>query len=518
MTSATELAVDSSAADRPAQPTEPGEPTQAQSGPVRAAVWVVLTVAIAMIAGAWALATPYGATPDERSHVYHAAGSAGGDFFPNPSAAKYGTGAVYGIPQGLVRQCTVGGIADFCPGRSDAHTIVPAPSYTGRYNSVYYAVVGWPLRLWPDATGLLIARLLSVLLVAVTLAAAVYCAARWSRRRVVIPALIAAGTPMLFHIAGAVNPNGLEIAAGTLLFCALIPLGDSAQPVQPACVRLAALAGCLLMTLRALGPLWFVIGTLVVLLGASRARLRALIGFPTVRRWGIAVAIVGLAGVAWTLVFHAAAGAVVATQHVSASAAVKQMLLSNWSALLVQMVGDLGYLSTSLPGIVIFTWAAVIGFLVLGAAVLGTRSARIRLLALVLACLAIPTASVVASVNTLDFFWQGRYSLPLAVGLPIVAAYELSIVDILNERTIRRLTWLLAVVLLPTQLVALWLMMIRWQNNMVPLGIHFPVNPLQSTGWRPPHGPLPPIVVMVVGLIMLGWVYLRLVRRVKPRP
>ncbi|GAA4701243.1 DUF2142 domain-containing protein [Phytohabitans rumicis] len=475
-------------------------------------VWVGVFLGLVLIGGAWAVATPIGGTPDEKAHIYHAAGVAGGDFFAKPTDAKYGTGVFHEIPQNLVNGCEKGGIADFCANPQDPDKLVRVGTYTGRYNPLYYAAVGVPLRLWPNAAGLLASRMISVLLVAAVLTAAIYSAARWSRSRVLIPALVVAGTPMLFHLMGAVNPNALEIAAGTLFFCALIPLADPSTTVHAACVRLAGVAGILLVTLRGLGPLWLAIGLVVVLAGAGRGRLRELARHRTVRRWGVAVLVAGAAGVAWTVLFKATAGAEVATQHVGPLDALKTMVLVYWGAILIQMVGNLGYLSTALPGFVVFTWAAVVGFLVVGVGVLGSRSAKVRVLALILACLAIPTLAVVTAVDTLDFFWQGRYSLPLAVCVPLICAHELAVAGVLTGPAIRRLTRMLVVVLLPAQLIGLLMILVRWQNNMVQVGVDLPLNPLESTGWRPALGPLLPIVLMFVGLTVVGWAYLALVR------
>ena len=86
------------------------------------------------------------------------------------------------------------------------------------------------------------------------------------------------------------------------------------------------------------------------------------------------------------------------------------------------MVGWFGWLDTPAPVGVHLAWAVAL----LATVLLGLRAARPVRAALVvllgIGTVAIPVVLELASANTVGFYWQGRYTLPLAVGVPLVAA------------------------------------------------------------------------------------------------
>jgi len=86
-----------------------------------------------------------------------------------------------------------------------------------------------------------------------------------------------------------------------------------------------------------------------------------------------------------------------------------------------QLVGVFGPLNVPLNGIAYGVWEAVTVMVVVAAVVVGNRRER---LALVLAVLAVPAASIavsVAVVHQTGFGMQGRYVSALAVGVPLLA-------------------------------------------------------------------------------------------------
>jgi hypothetical protein len=205
--------------------------TSTRSGGRRLPILVFL--GFFLVFGAWAVAAPYDAPPDEVQHVIRAYGVLSGQIAPAPTSVKWGVnnngaGAYQRVPEGLYHPARCWG---FDPGKSAAcqppiggGRLIDAPTSAGRYNPVYYAAVGLPLRIWPGWGGLVLSRLLSAALSAALLAWAFVTLIRWSRYGLMLAGLMAAATPMLAHLAGAVNPNGLEITAGIALFCGGIPL------------------------------------------------------------------------------------------------------------------------------------------------------------------------------------------------------------------------------------------------------------------------------------------------------
>ena len=120
--------------------------------------------------GAWSVAAPYSGSPDEVDHAVRAAGVVSGQIAPEPTAAKRGSGAFQTVPAGLVPRnlgCWIhkASINVSCAqGPSANRTLVQQATGAGRYQPLYYAAVGGPLRLWPGQPGLILARLISAAL------------------------------------------------------------------------------------------------------------------------------------------------------------------------------------------------------------------------------------------------------------------------------------------------------------------------------------------------------------------
>ena len=89
--------------------------------------------------------------------------------------------------------------------------------------------------------------------------------------------------------------------------------------------------------------------------------------------------------------------------------------------MLRQMVGDFGWLDTRAPGVTFFIWVVAIGGV--AALTLAIASSRFvwALLAATAATVVLPVIVEAAGAQEAGFIWQGRYTLPLAVGIPIIA-------------------------------------------------------------------------------------------------
>src|SRR5690606_32050389 len=167
-------------------------------------------------------------------------------------------------------------------------------------------LVGAPLAVWPDWTGVLLARLISAAICAAFLALAFSDLLRWGRRRVVLAGLVVAATPMVAHMGGAVNPSGVELAAGIAFFAAALPLLFNPEARRNRTLLwhlgLAALA---LATLRMLGPLWLGLAVLALLLPFRRATLADLWRWRALRAWMFAVIGAAMAAVVWAFALKA---------------------------------------------------------------------------------------------------------------------------------------------------------------------------------------------------------------------
>ncbi|MDH6111016.1 hypothetical protein P3T36_005920 [Kitasatospora sp. MAP12-15] len=475
--------------------------------------WLVAFLGFFFLAAGWALAAPFDGTPDEGEHVVRAYGVASGDFAPAPTTAGLGTGAFQTVPASLVRvNCwffhpdTTAACA--VPPGGSTH-LVKTPTRAGRYNPVYYLVVGWPLLLWPTMKGVLAARLVSAALSAAMLAIAADSAVRWTRHRVMLAGVLAAVTPITLSLAGAVNPNGLEIAAGVALSALLIPiLLDPEVPLRRASLVQVAVVGAVLMFLRALGPLWCVAIVGILLVPTHRALLDRLWRSKPARWATGAIVAAGLFGVAWTVIMKASQLAVLKLGPTYGFQDILRFEFFNrWGNYVNEMIGVMSWLDTDLPGPVYTIWYMVLGVLVVGALAFGTRTDRWRMFAFFAVTFGVPTVSEIMTVNQYGFAAQGRYMLPIAVAMPIFGAFVLGHRRVLNEKHSAGLTRLVAVVVVTLQLVFLWWTMLRWQIGQSVMMADTHLNPLAGT-WHPEVGSLAPLLAAVLGaVLMIGYAW-----------
>jgi Predicted membrane protein (DUF2142) len=464
-------------------------------------LWLLAFLAFFLIGAAWATAEPYNATPDEAQHIYRAVGVAYGGLAP-------ADGSTETVPRSLIASyCWVGNatLSAHC-GREPGGDSTPAPhpSDAGRYNPVYYLVVGWPLRLWPNWTGVYLARLISVGLIACCLAWALYGTIRWSRYRLLAAAVLVATTPMTMHLAGGINPNGLEIAAGTALFAALVPLAlDPDSPYRRPLMVQALAAATVLAVLRAFGPLWLLVAFVALFVPTSRAALRAATRGRPVRVGLGVVAVAVTFGIAWTE--FAKTGATTSSNlpiKISLDHALRIEVLQRAGSYAQEMVGVMSWTDTFMPGWFYLAWYAALGALVVTALFLGGWVERWRLAVLTGAAFGIPIMLDTLEANTYGLVSQGRYTLPIAVGIPILAAFILGRRGVFDEAQTGRLIRGFAVLLLPLHLFALGYTMIRWQSGFPNWPHMMSINPLRGN-WHPRVGSAVPLLLGIAGAAAL---------------
>jgi hypothetical protein len=87
-----------------------------------------------------------------------------------------------------------------------------------------------------------------------------------------------------------------------------------------------------------------------------------------------------------------------------------------------------------LPTWLIVTWSAGVVALVVVATIVGTARQKLVLLGVVLATLVLPIVSETLTADRYGYAWQGRYALPIAIGIPILAGW---IIDASDRRSLR---------------------------------------------------------------------------------
>lgn len=479
-------------------------------------IWPLAFLVFFLIGAAWALVTPYAGGPDEVRQIIRAAGVVEGQVFAKPvsSPAAAFTGAYQTVPSGLVKGGLPGYLNTYCyhknPATSAACTGVPGGAGehvqhryltgNGRYNPLYYAVVGGPLVWWPNWAGILLARLITAALCAAFLASAWMSCREWSRSPLLIGGFLVAATPAYFQMTGVINPNSVEMAAGVSLAAAAIPLLlEEDSPDVGRWLRRAAVAAIGIGQFRSLGPV-LIGGLLVVLLiPPVRGRLRYLLRKRSVRWWSAGVVISCVVGFAWTIAFktyqiaHLGNGV-----HYSTGGIIKAEFTSRLLRYVTQMIDGFPYADK--PPTLIFTASAIcIGLLLVSAFAWGSRSDRWRLAWLIIVAGLICIISDLSATNTYGWSFIGRYIYPQAVGIPLFAAFIAGRSGVLTSRQQTGMVRSIAAVLLPFQFISIWYMMTRWQS-----GAGHTLNPFTGK-WMPVSGPALPLVIMLIGLALYAW-------------
>lgn len=405
--------------------------------------FAVALVGFVLVGGAWAVGMPAFGGPDEPAHAYRAIAVTSGQL-RGPSidrVEQLPDGAVFRDPATQVEvPADVADLAEqaecfaFQPEVSaacqepitDDRDPVEVGTQFGRYPPLYYALVGWPGQWLPATPAIHAMRLVSVALCALPIALA---AALLAGRPLRLLGLGLAATPTVVFLAGTVNPSGLEVALAILLWVLADRLARPGVRAGPGIVFGVAAAAVLLSAMRPVSPAFVAAIAVVAAVRHGRPGLgRELWARRDVRlATGLATAGI-LLSVAW-LVWADPFGALIGTSMPGLSTArAAWQSLSRTPHRVIEMVGVFGWLDTYAHVPVYVAWLGVSAALVTIAGVLGRWRDRGALVLVLLGVLLMPVASEALQAPDLGFIWQGRYTLPLAVGVWLVAA------EVLDDR------------------------------------------------------------------------------------
>jgi hypothetical protein len=393
-------------------------------------LWVPWFAGFLLIAVGWALVTPINEYPDEVDHVFRAASVVRGEVFPHIGSFTHGTGSIASIPVTLRneslryscdRRLTQDSLCE--PARPDLPASEIVATSEGRRFPLYYALVGWPSLAFPNRTGWLLMRLASAVLCSAFLASAASVLMSMRRRPLVLAAGLFVGlTPLALNLAGAVNPSGLEIASAVCFWAVVLAMvhGTSSRSTRQL-VILGALSAVVLATCRETGCIFIVLAVVLSYLSADPTQREE---FDRSTSAWIVLVCGGAATVAvavWSVVFHSYV--VFSTPPAGGTGFVTSLRagVGHVGKLLQQMIGYLGYLTVPTPLATEVCWAVAL-LVVVGLAVLSSRRVGMTI---AIGCVLVVVIPLVAEILTYSKSglgsWQGRYTLPLAVGLPLLA-------------------------------------------------------------------------------------------------
>ena len=381
--------------------------------------------------------------------------------------------------------------------RGDAGGSVPLITTAGEHPPLWYIIIGIPSLFSVNAAGIYAMRIVNVLLASalISLAAA---ARRWDQSALGMAGLLLALTPMVFFLMGGVNSSGPEIAAGMAVWAATLALlRGRTEPGW--LISVAGVSALTLVVVRRPGPVWLVLILAAALLAAgSRERVRALLGQGAVRLWAAAVVMVGVFQVIWLTrlgTFGTATGGVASRGLLETMTA---SLGQAYQKQVVEAVGFLGWLDLPVPDIAVAAWLVALGGLLVLGVVSGGRRVLAAALLVASGALLVMIAFEVLESGTRFLFWQGRYSMPLLVGVPILLGIGVAASVVQSGRM--RIAVLLTALFSATHAIALFQYLRR---NAV--GVFGDPRFL----WRPEwSAPLPPWLLFGLSIavtIALAW-------------
>lgn len=403
--------------------------------------WWALFAVLALLATMWSLASPLFSVPDEPAHVVRAAAVARGQLTGTQvegsgpddrcvaDVAGPDTGPVsctyFDLPAVFAAAYDVPGCfnftpevtADCAPPLRGSTRVTPVATTAGSNPPLFYLLAGIPSLPFPSELGVRLMRVAGAAASAALLASAFLSAGHASR--LAVAGVLVAVTPMTLYLAGSVNPNGLEAAAAVGLWASGAALATGAR--HRLLARRAGVAAVVLALSRPLSPLWVALTGLSLLVAVAPAARADLFADRRVRIASAAAVAATTLGVAWTALARPLAGALGEGARLGTGDLIERSLGSTMDRL-ANMVGELGWLDTRAPALAVALWLLVTGYLAVSALAVATRAQAVALVGLAVAVVAVPVAVEVSQAPRLGLIWQGRYALPLAVGVPILAA------------------------------------------------------------------------------------------------
>lgn len=491
----------------------PDRPARPRAWLLFLASWAIFTA----LAALWSLATPIGASPDEPAHLVKAAAVVRGQILTPENEF----GSVVEVPRYVAgahaRTCTAFNdlITADCakPLDGDPAELVESTTTAGRYNPLYYALVGWPSLVFGTDAGVYAMRIVSGALTSAFLALTVVLLGAWTRRLTPMVAVGAATTPMVFFLAGSVNPNAIEVTATLAAFVAVMAVVLRPDPaLLPLRVAVVGVAAVVAANARAISPIWLAIALLSPFILVSRDRLRELVRSRPV----IIAAAITAAGVVASLLWLRATSSVslppggdgeppeIPYQGSSFPFGVGLMVI-RFGQHLQEMIGVFGWLDTASPVEVYALWGLLFGSLVVWAVALLRGRALVLALVLIAATPIVPALIQGAFITSGGWIWQGRYALPVLVVALLALGLLLADHDGgLSLRTRRILAGLAAALWAFGQVLAYTTALQRYS---VGEGTSW-LDMITAPAWQPPGGIIPLLVAfgLVAALAgVLGW-------------
>lgn len=413
----------------------------------------------------WALADPILSRPDELAQIYKTEAVVRGQLVGSPVNPKTDPETFYyrkkypsltpviegGDPDVYVKvpatlqnidtnplcYLQVSPYAPHCPIKfSNKKGLITVETYVGRYPPMYYLLIGWPTLITPGYAGIISARILSGAVNAIFLAFALGFSLL---RKTIWPFLgvVLAIAPVVLYYSSSINPNGFEITTAIASYTMTSYLvnhenNEVKQGLLNLAVFIFGLSLSLMSLSRASSPIFFVCIILISLFYFNIGQIKRLLHLKGFILSLVIASICAVVTTIWDFVEHG-----LNELHEPFPRSVSELTIlskqtSMMSKVLNEMVAVFGLNNISIPEIFIILWAGIVYILFLIALRNNFFKRQLTLVVLAISPVLIPYAVAYFTGRNYGLIWQGRYSLPLVVGLPILVGHQLN--DLFKNR------------------------------------------------------------------------------------
>ena len=459
-------------------------------------------LALLVVVVTWAVGIPRFASPDEPAHIYKAYGTAHGELLgslPGPEFTNLpGNLREFDGPDSLgpPSPSCYNGLPDVpasCVSPTSPHLI----SSAARYPPWYYGLVGVPVAVSGQSSSALAYRLASAVLCVALLALAMIVAKR-GRRDVVVALQLAAFTPMALFLMASVNPNAIEIAVFVAVWACLSRVATDARLPLRLLILASWLSAAVVLT-RPISIVWMAGTVVVAVIAASPQRRRDLLS-PRSLAWAVGPTALALVGSwLWLVYSRMEIKDERLTNTLGLGAALRRSM-HNWGQYLHQTIGVLGWLDTNLPSFVYAAWFVALGLVAVIHLRGATRRTIVALVALVVIWLALPLIINGFTNSRAGLTYQGRYSLPIFVGVAFLPLF--------NDRpklpaprfSQRSLVGAVLVLVVVAEVGAFWEMLRRFS-----VGVDGKIVLTGDLPWKPSVAPMLLIALNAAAMIAVAW-------------
>lgn len=376
-----------------------------------------LALALTLLICTWVFGVPRYGAPDEVAHTTKAYGTAHGQTIGSPVPDLSPLTRYFNVPAGMITgdPCFAfhSDVTAACAVVNNDPQIIQYATSAATYPPAYYAVVGGVARVTGNGESVISYRLISALIAAALLTAAMWLMHRAGGRKAAL-ALVAL-SPMTIFIIASTNPASTELAGTLLLWAYIAVLLTADRVASRRQLLLASTIAAVIVLVRPVALPWVAVALATFVLLERRL-------FAMDRRALARLLLTGSVPLVVAVVLSAAwsryAGVGLTDDKYLVTDSTINMLrfgLGRTTNLFNQAFGQLGWLDTVLPTPTFGLWIACL--VLVGALVAITAERRIKFVLVAIAAIWVLYPAIYVVLAKTPQVWQGRYNLPLMGGV-----------------------------------------------------------------------------------------------------